>query len=218
MVQKLVLIILTIIGTVAFALSGALVAIEEEYDIFGILVLGFITAFAGGMIRDLIIGLPVASVWHQTGPFVSALVAMCLAIVSPVRLFKYGQKPILFFDAIGLSTFAVQGALYADRVQASVSTVMVAAVMTGIGGGVIRDILAQRKPIVLRADTYAIWALLAGAVIGFGFVNPHSDWQIYTLIGVIFVLRLLSIVFKWRLPRVRKESVHIVNEDVSKNA
>lgn len=197
---------LNIIGSVAFALSGAIVAIEEEYDMFGILVLGFITAFAGGIIRDLIVGLPIATVWHQNESFLAALVAIFFAMVSPVSMVKYGLKPILLFDAIGLSTFAVQGALYAEHIHAPIQTVMVAALMTGIGGGIIRDVLAQRKPIVLRADIYAIWALLAGAVIGLKWVNPNRDWQIYTLIGVIFALRLMSLIFKWRLPQARQET------------
>ncbi len=200
----MVLTVLSLVGSVAFALSGALVAIEEEYDVFGILVLGFMTAFAGGMIRNLIVGLPIAMVWHQNASFTAAFVAMFFAIVAPVSMIKYGIKPILILDAMGLSTFAVQGALYAERIHAPLETVMVAAVMTGIGGGVLRDVLAQRKPIVLRADTYAIWALLAGGVVGFRWINSGSDWQIYMLILIIFVLRLLSIFFKWRLPHARQ--------------
>ena len=74
--------LLTIIGSAAFALSGALVALEEDYDIFGILVLGFLTAFAGGMIRNLIVGIPIAGVWHQNGAFTAALIAIAGSIVS----------------------------------------------------------------------------------------------------------------------------------------
>ncbi|MCL6454256.1 MAG: trimeric intracellular cation channel family protein [Alicyclobacillus sp.] len=196
--------VLSIVGSAAFALSGALVAIEEEYDVFGILVLGFITAFAGGMIRNLVVGLPIAMVWHQNAAFTAAFVAMFLAIVLPSRILQYLLKPILVFDALGLSTFAVQGALYAERVNAPIETVVVAAALTGIGGGVVRDVLAQRKPTVLKSDTYAVWALLAGAVIGLGKIQSNNTWQIYTLICAIFVLRLLSILFKWRLPHARK--------------
>ncbi|QSO46614.1 trimeric intracellular cation channel family protein [Alicyclobacillus mengziensis] len=212
----MVLTVLAIIGSVAFALSGALVAIEEEYDVFGILVLGFLTAFAGGTIRNLIVGLPIAMVWHQNAAFTAAFVAMFFAIVSPVSMIKYGAKPILLLDALGLSTFAVQGALYAEHIHASIETVMVAAVMTGIGGGVIRDVLAQRKPVVLRSDTYAIWALLAGGVVGLRWINPASDWQIYTLILIIFVLRFLSIIYKWRLPHARQgtKEVHTGKDDL----
>ncbi|AUW93073.1 hypothetical protein BXT84_03175 [Sulfobacillus thermotolerans] len=200
----LVLTILSIIGSAAFAMSGALVAIEEDYDIFGIMVLGFMTAFAGGMIRNLIVGLPIAMVWHQNGAFIAALIAILLAILSPSAVVKYGLKTMLIFDALGLSTFAVEGALYAARIHAPLSTVMVAAVMTGTGGGVIRDILAQRKPLVLRADIYAMWALLAGAIIGFQWIQTQKDWHIYTLIIAIFGLRLLSMKFHWRLPHARE--------------
>jgi len=206
----LVLTILSIIGSAAFALSGALVAIEEDYDIFGIMVLGFITAFAGGMIRNLIVGLPIAMVWHQNGAFTASSVAILFAIISPSSVVKYGLKIVLVFDALGLSTFAIEGALYAAHVHAPLITVMVAAVLTGTGGGVIRDVLAQRKPLILRADTYAIWALMTGALIGLKWINPNHDWQIYALIIVIFVLRLLSINFKWRLPHA-----HINEEERS---
>lgn len=111
----MVLTVLAIIGSVAFALNGALVVIEEEYDVFALLVLGFLTAFAGGTIRNLIVGLPIAMVWHQNAAFTAAFVAMFFAIVSPVSMIKYGAKPILLLDALGLSTFAVQGALYAEN-------------------------------------------------------------------------------------------------------
>ncbi len=208
----MVLTLLSIIGSAAFALSGALVAIEEDYDIFGIIVLGFTTAFAGGMIRNLIVGLPIAMVWHQNGAFTAALIAIFVAIISPSSVVKYGLKTVLVFDALGLSTFAIEGALYAARIHASLSTVMVAAVMTGTGGGVIRDVLARRKPLVLRADTYAIWALLAGAIIGLKWIKPHTDWEIYTLIIMIFVLRLLSMIFKWRLPHARNGTRHPISE------
>lgn len=202
----MVLTVLTIIGSAAFALSGALVAIEEDYDIFGIMVLGFITAFAGGMIRNLIVGLPISMVWHQNGAFVAALIAILFAIVSPSRVIKPVIKIMLVFDALGLSAFAVQGALFAEYIHAPLTTVIVAAVMTGTGGGVIRDVLAQRKPLVLRADTYAIWALLAGTVMGLKWIRPTSNWGIYALILATFVLRLLSILYKWRLPHVNSGS------------
>ncbi|AFM42291.1 putative membrane protein [Desulfosporosinus acidiphilus SJ4] len=193
---------LSIIGTIAFALSGALVAIEEEYDIFGILVLGFITAFGGGMIRNLTIGLPVALFWNQNLEFMYALIAIILVIILPTIWIRFGQKPILLCDALGLSVFSAQGAIYAQKAGYSVAAIMVAAALTGIGGGMLRDVLAQRKPIVLRDDVYAIWALFSGAMIGLKWINLNVDWQVYGLILVVFLLRVLSIFFKWKLPRV----------------
>ncbi len=196
--------VLSVVGSVAFAVSGAMVAIEEDYDLFGILVLGFITAFAGGMIRNLIVGLPVAPVWHQTGPFLAALGAMLVAIVVPSSWMASTRWLIALFDAAGLSTFAVQGALYAAGAHLPVGAVIIAAMMTGIGGGIIRDLLAQRKPLVLRADAYAVWTLLAGAVIAFGWVNSHVAWQIYALLTGTFVLRCLSMILHWKLPHVKR--------------
>lgn len=193
---------LSIIGTIAFALSGALVAIEEEYDIFGIFVLGSITAFGGGMIRNLTIGLPVALFWNQNLEFMCALIAMILVIILPTTWIRFGQKPILLCDALGLSVFSAQGAIFAQKAGYSIAAIMVAAAITGIGGGMLRDILAQRKPIVLRNEVYATWALLAGAVIGLKWINFNVDWQVYGLIVVVFILRTLSIFFKWQLPRV----------------
>ncbi len=209
----MLLTLLTIIGSAAFALSGALVAIDEDYDIFGILVLGFLTAFAGGMIRNLIVGIPIAGVWHQNGAFTAALIAIGVAIVSPSGVVKYGLKTMLVFDALGLSTFAVEGALYATHVHAPLITVMVAAVLTGTGGGVVRDVLAQRKPLILRADTYAIWALLAGILIGLKWVKPENEWAVYGLIVGIFVLRLVSMIFKWRLPHAVQTGVKKPNPE-----
>lgn len=200
--------VLSVMGSVAFAVSGAMVAIEEDYDIFGILVLGLITAFAGGMIRNLIVGLSVAPVWHQTGSFLAALAAMVMAMILPTSWMTSARWLMAMFDAVGLSTFAVQGALYADGTHLPVGAVIIAAMMTGIGGGVVRDLLAQRKPLVLRADAYAVWTLLAGAVIALGWVNPHIDWQIYGVLAGTFVLRCLSMIFHWKLPHATRHPFH----------
>ncbi len=197
----MILMVLSVVGSAGFALSGALVGLEQEYDVFGVLVLGLVTAFGGGIIRNLIVGIPVAEIWHQGPPFVAALVAMTLAIGLPITWNRYGKTPMLLFDAIGLATFAVQGALYAVRVHASLGAIVAAGTITGIGGGIIRDVLAQRKPLVLREEIYAAWALLAGLVIGLGLVNPHRALQVYTLILLVFLLRFFSVKLAWHLPR-----------------
>lgn len=197
----MILMVLSVVGSVGFALSGALVGLEQEYDVFGVLVLGLVTAFGGGIIRNLIVGIPVAEIWHQGAPFVAALVAMILAMVLPITWSHYGKTPILVFDAVGLATFAVEGALYAVDVHAPLGAIVAAATITGIGGGIVRDVLAQRKPMVLRDEIYAAWALLAGLAVGLGLVNPHRAWQVYGVILAVFLLRFLSVRLRWRLPR-----------------
>jgi uncharacterized membrane protein YeiH len=193
--------VLSMIGTIAFAVSGAIVAMEEEYDIFGVYILGIVTAFGGGAIRNLLIGVPVSALWEQGLLFQIALLSITAVFLFPNNLLRHWQKWGNLFDAIGLSAFAIQGALYAVKMNHPLSAVIVAAVLTGIGGGIIRDLLAGRKPIVLRSEIYALWAILTGLFIGLRMVS-HS-WELYTLFILVTVLRVLSYTFDWKLP-IRK--------------
>lgn len=191
--------VFSIIGTVAFAVSGAIVAMEEEYDILGVFVLGLVTAFGGGVIRNLLIGRPVTTLWNQGSLLEIAVVAMTIAFLLPVSWINKWKKSEAFFDAIGLSAFAIQGALYATEMNHPISAVLVAAMLTGIGGGIIRDVLAGRKPLVLKDEIYAVWAMLAGLAVGEGWF--HTTLELLVLFVVIIVFRMLSVYYKWRLPR-----------------
>ena len=197
--------VLSMIGTIAFAVSGAIVAMEEEYDILGVYILGIVTAFGGGAIRNLLIGVPVSALWEQGLFFQIALLSITAVFLFPSNLLKHWQKWGNLFDAIGLSAFAIQGAMYAANMNHPLSAVIVAAVMTGIGGGIIRDLLAGRKPIVLRSEIYAVWAILAGLIIGLK-IAAHP-WQLYTLFALVTGLRVLSYTFDWKLP-TRKFTAH----------
>ncbi|MED3562623.1 trimeric intracellular cation channel family protein [Bacillus xiapuensis] len=197
--------ILSIIGTIAFAVSGAIVAMEEEYDILGVYILGIVTAFGGGAIRNLLIGVPISALWEQGLLFEIAIVAILAVFLFPTNIIKQWQKWGNLFDAIGLSAFAIQGSIYASNLNHPIGAIIVAAVMTGIGGGIIRDLLARRKPIVLRAEIYAVWAILAGIVIGLKIAS--HPWELYTLFGIITVLRVLSYTFNWKLP-IRSLGAH----------
>ncbi|MGD6816070.1 trimeric intracellular cation channel family protein [Metabacillus sp. 113a] len=193
--------VLSIIGTAAFAISGAIVAMEEEYDILGVYILGIVTAFGGGAIRNLLIGVPVSALWEQGLYFQVALFSITLVFIFPRMLMKHWNRWGNFTDAIGLSAFAIQGALYAAEMQHPLSAVIVAAVLTGSGGGIVRDLLARRKPLVLRAEIYAAWAIIGGLFIGVGWAA--SPLELYTLFAVITLLRILSYTFNWRLPARR---------------
>ncbi|WNB90248.1 trimeric intracellular cation channel family protein [Bacillus sp. NEB1478] len=190
--------LLNIIGTIAFAISGALVAMEEDYDLLGVIILGLVTAFGGGIIRNVLIGLPVDSIWQQGLLLKSALVAMGIVFFMPGNLIQFSKKTLHFFDAIGLSAFAIQGAIAATSMNHPISAVIVAAILTGIGGGIIRDILAGRKPVVLREEIYAVWALLGGLIVGLNMVNSLVDYMILFILLVGF--RMLSVKYNWKLP------------------
>jgi len=190
--------VFSIIGTIAFAVSGAIVAMEEEYDILGVYVLGLVSAFGGGVVRNLLIDVPVTMLWTQGMLLKTAVLAMTITFLLPVRWIKQWKKSEAFFDAIGLSAFAIQGALYATG-KYPLSAVIVAAMLTGIGGGIIRDVLAGRKPLVLRDEIYAVWAMAAGAAIGLKWFVTELD--LLTLFVVVIIFRMLSVHFRWRLPR-----------------
>src|SRR5690606_38575298 len=124
-----------------------------------------VTAFGGGVIRNVLIGVPVTTLWSQKPLLMAAFLACLVVFVMPVAWLRHWRRSETFFDAIGLSAFAVQGALYATGQNHPLPAVVVAAMLTGIGGGMIRDLLAGRKPLVLREEIYAVWAMVAGLVI-----------------------------------------------------
>ena len=190
--------VFSIIGTIAFAVSGAIVAMEEEYDLFGVYLLGVVTAFGGGAIRNLLIGLPVSTLWSQEMMFQIALAAITLFFIMPHHLIKHWHRWGNFTDAIGLAAFAISGATYAVSLNMPLSATIVAAVLTGAGGGIVRDLLAGRKPLVLHDEIYAMWAAATGLIIGLQLFS--SDWFLYALFVMITALRVLSYMKKWRLP------------------
>ncbi|EPD53247.1 hypothetical protein HMPREF1210_00978 [Paenisporosarcina sp. HGH0030] len=190
--------VLSIIGTIAFAVSGAIVAMEEEYDLFGVYLLGIVTAFGGGAIRNLLIGVPVSALWEQEMMFQIAFVAITAVFLFPQNLLKHWNRWGNFFDAIGLSAFAIQGALFAVQLGLPINATVVAAVLTGSGGGIVRDVLAKRKPLILQNEVYAVWAAITGLVIGVGLAE--SDVSLYVLFMITTALRVVSYMNKWRLP------------------
>ncbi|MER2088617.1 MAG: trimeric intracellular cation channel family protein [Sporosarcina sp.] len=190
--------VFSFIGTAAFAISGAIVAMEEEYDIFGVYILGMVTAFGGGAVRNVLIGVPVSVLWDQQFLFVVASILITVIFFYSRYLLSHWNRWGTYFDAIGLAAFAIQGAMLAIQLEMSLYAVVVAAVLTGAGGGVIRDVLAGRRPLVFKRDIYAVWAAIAGLVVGLGLFT--SDLALYALLVMTAGLRILSLVFHWKLP------------------
>ncbi|MGZ0052926.1 trimeric intracellular cation channel family protein [Brevibacillus gelatini] len=196
-----------IIGTIAFAISGAIIAMEEDYDILGVIVLGLATAFGGGIMRNLLLGIPFTQFWNQGTLFTIALVSMLIVFVLPHHYLGLWNKCGMFFDAVGLSAFAIQGALYATQMNYPLSATIVAAVLTGIGGGIIRDVLAGRKPLVFQEEIYAVWAMLAGVAVGLKWATTVGE--LYTLFSAIIAFRMVSVYKGWKLPRRSLRPVHV---------
>jgi uncharacterized membrane protein YeiH len=190
--------ILSMIGTIAFAISGAIIAMEEEYDILGVYIVGIVAAFGGGALRNVLIGVPVSALWGQGLYFIIALCSITVIYLFTGNLLKHWKRWEDITDAIGLSAFAIQGALFAVELDHPLSAIIVAAVLTGCGGGMMRDLLAGRKPLVLKDEIYAVWAIIGGIVIGLGFAS--QPWELYSLLIVLVILRFLSYRYKWKLP------------------
>ncbi|MFJ7933221.1 trimeric intracellular cation channel family protein [Sporosarcina sp. NPDC096371] len=190
--------VFSFIGTAAFAISGAIIAMEEEYDIFGVYILGIVTAFGGGAVRNLLIGVPVSVLWDQQFLFIVATVLIVTIFFFSRHLLTHWTRWGTYFDAVGLAAFAIQGAMLAIQLDMPLNAVIVAAVLTGAGGGVIRDLLAGRRPLVFQEEIYAIWAALAGLLVGLGIFS--GDWALYLLLIFTAGLRILSFIFHWKLP------------------
>jgi len=192
--------ILDLGGTLVFAISGAVAGVNRRLDIFGILVLSFVTGNFGGITRDLLIGaVPPAALSDGLYLLVSILAGL-------ITFFWYAgvdklRTPVLLFDAVGLSFFAVTGAQKA--VDFGLSPVMAAllGMLTGIGGGMTRDVLLTDIPHVLRSDLYAVAALAGASVVVIGHILGVS-YGISAFAGgaLCFALRYMAIRHSWRLP------------------
>ena len=197
---KLLLLIADLIGTFVFALSGATAATRRQLDLFGVLVLSFAAANAGGIARDLLIGaVPPAAIsdWRYLAASVCA--GMITFWWAPVieRL----QNPVRMFDAAGLALFAVAGAQKALAFGLNPVMAALLGMLTGIGGGMVRDLLLADVPMVLRADLYAV-AALAGAtvvVVGASLGLPSATTMIAGAV-ICFGLRMLAVRRGWQLP------------------
>ena len=174
------LLVLDLLGTFVFALSGALTGVRRQLDLFGVLVLSFAAGNAGGITRDLLIGAtPPAAIadWRYLA------VSMLAGIVTFYRyaLIERLKNPVQLSDAAGLALFAVAGAQKALAHGLNPAMAALLGMLTGVGGGILRDVLVTQIPTVLRADLYAV-AALAGAAVCFG-------------------LRFMAIRYGWHLPR-----------------
>lgn len=199
--------ILELIGTLAFAVSGAAMGTRKEMDIFGVCILGSATAVGGGILRDLMLGLtpPMAfrdPVWLIVGLVTSVLVFLPM-LRRPVQKNKrFWDGLMLVSDAVGMGIFGATAILLAQRSgQSSVWLLVFVAMLTGTGGGVLRDVLAGEVPGVFRRHVY-VSAVIAGAL-GFLAIQPLLPEAAAVLISVAVTvtLRCLAAHFRWNLPR-----------------
>jgi len=197
----LVPVVLDLIGIFVFALSGCLLGVRIQFDIVGVLVIGAVTGLGGGIMRDVLIGAVPPASFSDWRYFAVAVVAGLVAIRFHPDLARI-EPYINWFDGLGLGLFCVLGTQKAlffglDPVPAALM-----GVLTGIGGGVLRDLLADRMPIVLRADFYAIPAFAGSLVVVLTWqVGIYHEWVLIPAAGLCIVLRFLALHYRWSAPR-----------------
>ena len=194
------LVVLDLAGTFVFALSGALVGVRHRLDLFGVLVLAFAAATAGGILRDLIIGAvpppAIADARYFVVPVIAGLITFFWHPVV-TRL----QASVLVLDGAGLALFAVSGAFKALEFGLGPVAAVLLGGLTGIGGGMVRDVLVSEVPTVFRAELYAVAALAGAAVVVLGDLAglPAPAVAVGGAL-VCFGLRMIGVQQGWRLP------------------
>ena len=204
--------IMEMIGTIAFALSGALVAINSGLDIFGVVFLACITAFGGGVVRDILLGLNPPAIFTDFKLF---LIAMVVAVLTFVIAYIFRGKFNLFkrkievvnnvFDAIGLSAFVVIGS-EASCLNGFLNNgfiVVFCGMITGIGGGIFRDVLIDTTPYIFKKHIYAMAAIMGG-ITYFVLRKYAQNIQLASILSMllVFVIRMLATKYRWSLPKI----------------
>ena len=197
-----------IIGIISFALSGFLIAVHCKLDSLGVFISAFLTAFGGGMTRDVLAD---RTPYVFTSNLPLSLVIATVLIAMLFKLHKItnleGKWAFVISDAIGLSSFAITGAIIAIESDFNFLSAVMLAFITAVGGGTIRDVLINRMPFILVSEFYATVALIIGSVVYI--LDAFELRNIFSLIIVFIfgvVLRVLAYYKKWHLPTLSKEN------------
>ena len=213
--MKYLFLFLEMIGVIAFSVSGAMVSVKKNLDLFGVTLLGLLTAFGGGILRDCLLGeIPprfFTNYWMILAGLLAALSVFAVARILKERYFSNEaaiEKINNVFDALGLGAFAVTGSQIAVEAGFESRWILVISMglVTAIGGGLIRDLMLREIPFVLNKRIYAI-AALAGATLYYVLRLLRCTQVMAALAGIVltFILRLLATRYSWNLPHPRKE-------------
>ncbi len=212
-IEELIRFVFEMVGTVAFAISGAMVAVKKRVDIFGVIVLGVTTALGGGIVRDILIDHLPPTMFSDYRYVLAAVITSVIVFITayifrdPYRRSENTVDAINnIFDALGLGVFTVMGANVAIESGFTVNGILVVclATVTGVGGGLIRDIMLKEIPFVLKKRIYAVASILGGTAYHLMYINNVSV-KVASVIAVliVFAVRILATVFKLDLPKVR---------------
>ena len=190
---------LDILGTIVFAFSGLLAASRKQLDLFGAIVIAMVTAIGGGTLRDLILDQPIF--WVKDPSYIYIITVATIFLFYYARFYHVPMKSLLFLDAIGLAAFTVIGAHKAILLDLDDAIIIMTAVMTGVVGGVIRDVLVGEVPLVFRKEIYATAAFLGASLMLLG-MNFGLSIEVSMIIAMLatFGMRWMAIKYNFSLP------------------
>jgi uncharacterized membrane protein YeiH len=202
--ERTLFVLVDLLGTVAFAISGAAAAAERRLDLFGIYAVAFMTACGGGIVRDLCLGtLPPVGISDWRYLACSGVAATMTIWAAP--LVERLKQPVRLFDSLGLGFFAVAGAHKALLHGANIEAAIILGAVTAVGGGVMRDLLLNRVPAILAKEIYALAAIVAAVI---QVVAEVNGWSIgvtpWFAAGVCFLIRFFAVRYSWGLPVVAR--------------
>ena len=203
-----------IIGTIAFAISGVMVAVRKDMDAFGIIILALVTATGGGVLRDILIGQIPPVMFRNPVYVIISVITACVAFlilyfnkgISKKNIASITDKLLFWFDTLGLAAFTVDGVSAGMQTGSNRSLFLVVflGTITGVGGGIMRDILVTEMPYIFVRHIYAIASIIGALLTGILWPVAGQNHAILTGFIVTILIRALAAHYKWNLPHIRK--------------
>lgn len=193
--------IIEILGLIAFSMSGSFAAMEKKLDPFGVIIIAFVTSFGGGTIRDLLLDIPVFWMRDMFGCVVVLLASIFAIMVKSFE--KRFNVPLFIFDSLGLGLFTIMGIQKGLNAEQGMTISLTLGMITGCFGGIFRDVLLNRIPLVFRKEIYATACILGGLLflLLMRYTNlPYVFIHASTIITIV-VIRTLAVKYEWQMPK-----------------
>lgn len=189
-----------IVGTLAFAISGVMAAVERKFDFFGTIILAFVAAVGGGTLRDILLGSTPVD-WMNSDVHIWVILSSIPIAYLFMNTLKKLRKTMFIFDTVGIGLFTILGLEKALDIGMSPMVAVMMGVVSAVFGGIIRDILSNQVPLIFRKEVYAL-ACLAGAVcyLLFDYLALYAEFKLSISIAIVITIRILAIQFKWSIP------------------
>ncbi len=191
--------ILDLLGTLVFAISGVLTAIDKKFDLVGSLIIGFVTAVGGGTIRDILIGRFPVGWLNDRNYFIVIIVGYLIVYLFQEKILRL-KKSMFLFDTIGIGLFTILGIQISTSYGLNGEACLFMGVISACFGGVLRDVLTNEIPLIFRGEIYASACFFGGLVYyGLTMVSPNMSFNIISSIGAVIVLRYFAVKYNWTL-------------------